>query len=103
VAAVVAQYISRPQPGSDLASIVGIAKEAAALWRKHGGEVSYWSIVGGEIGNMAFAVRFESFEAYGKTLSALFADPDYQAWQAKRMKAGQADWVRANLATELAI
>jgi hypothetical protein len=52
---------------------------------------------------MAFAVRFESFEAYGKTLSALFADPDYQAWQAKRMKAGQADWVRANLATELAI
>jgi hypothetical protein len=103
VAAVIAQFVSRPQPGSDLASIVGIAKEAAALWRKHGGDVSYWSIVAGEIGDMAFVVRFENFEAYGKSLATLFADPEFQTWQAKRIKAGQAEWVRANLATEVAI
>ena len=64
--AVVVQYVSKPKPGSSLETIMQLSKEAAALWRKHGAEVSYWSVVGGEIGNLAFVVRFDSFEAYGR-------------------------------------
>jgi len=80
-----------------------MSKEAAALWRKHGGEVSYWSVIGGEVGNLAFAVRFDSFEAYGRSMAAMFTDPATMEWQAKRLKAGQSEWVRSNTAVELDI
>jgi len=92
-----------PQPGGDLAAIIQMSKEAAALWRKHGGEVSYWSVIGGEVGNLAFAVRFDSFEAYGRSMAAMFTDPATMEWQAKRLKAGQSEWVRSNTAVELDI
>jgi hypothetical protein len=59
--------------------------------------------VGGEIGNLVFAVRFDSFEAYGRTMAAIAADPTIMEWQAKRLKAGQAEWVRANTAFEIEI
>ena len=39
------------------------------------GEASYWSVIGGEVGNLAFMVRFESFEAYGRSTATMFADP----------------------------
>ena len=101
--AVVVQYVTKPKPGSDLQAIMQLSKEAATLWRKHGGNVSYWNVIGGEVGNLVFAVRFDSFEAYGRTMNAMFSDPAVMEWQAKRLKAGQADWVRANTATELDI
>ena len=101
--AVVVQYVSRPKPGSSLETIMQLSKEAAALWRKHGAEVSYWSVVGGEIGNLAFVVRFDSFEAYGRTMAAIAADPTTMEWQAKRLKAGQSEWIRANTAFEIEI
>jgi hypothetical protein len=59
--------------------------------------------VGGEIGNLVFAVRFDSFEAHGRTMAAIAADPTTMEWQAKRLKAGQAEWVRANTAFEIEI
>lgn len=101
--AVIVQYVSKPKPGSSLETIMQLSKEAAALWRKHGAEVSYWSVVGGEIGNLAFVVRFDSFEAYGRTMDAIAADPTTMEWQAKRLKAGQAEWIRANTAFEIEI
>jgi hypothetical protein len=73
--AVVVQYVSKPKPGSDLQTIMQISKEAAALWRKHGGDVSYWNVIGGEVGNLVFVVRFDSFESYGRTMNAMFGDP----------------------------
>jgi hypothetical protein len=101
--AVLIQYVSKPKPGSDLAAIMQFSKEAAALWRKHGGEVSFWSVIGGEVGNLAFMVRFDSFEAYGRTMAAMFTDPSTLEWQAKRLKAGQSEWVRSNTAVELEV
>jgi hypothetical protein len=101
--AVLIQYVSKPKPGSDFATIMLISKEAAALWRKHGGEVSYWSVIGGEVGNLAFMVRFDSIEAYGRSMAAMFNDPATTEWQAKRLKAGQSEWVRSNTAVELEI
>lgn len=101
--AVVMQFVSHPKPGSDLPTIIGLAKEAAVLWRKHGADVSYWSVIGGEVGNYAFVARFDSVEAYGRTLAALGNDPAFPEFQAKRLKAGQADWVRSNLAVEVEI
>jgi hypothetical protein len=101
--AVLIQYVSKPKPGGDLAAIIQMSKEAAALWRKHGGEVSYWSVIGGEVGNLAFTVRFDSFEAYGRSMAAMFTDPATMEWQAKRLKAGQSEWARSNTAVELDI
>ncbi|TFV45942.1 hypothetical protein E4K65_22980 [Bradyrhizobium niftali] len=34
--AVVMQFVSHPRPGSDLATILQLAKDGATLWRKHG-------------------------------------------------------------------
>lgn len=33
--AVLIQYVSKPKPGGDLAAIIQMSKEAAAVWRKH--------------------------------------------------------------------
>ena len=101
--AVVVQYVVKPNPGGDLAAIIEMAKESAVLWRKYGGKVSYWAVTVGEVGNFVFAVNFETFSAYGAAVDKLSADPASQAWQAKRLKAGHASWVRSNMATEIPI
>jgi hypothetical protein len=101
--AVAVQYVVKPIPGSDLAGVIELAKESAVLWRKHGGKVSYWSVVVGEVGNFVFLVNFETFAAYGTAVDKLGADPAFQAWQAKRAKAGLTSWVRSNMATEIEI
>jgi hypothetical protein len=101
--AAVMQFVSHPKPGSDLATVIELAKEAAVLWRKHGADVSYWSVIGGEVGNYAFVARFDSIEAYGRTLASIGDDPAFREFQAKRLKAGQADWVRSNLAIQVDI
>ncbi|WP_396604636.1 hypothetical protein ACFLEY_11180 [Bradyrhizobium sp. YCK136] len=74
--AVVMQFVSHPRPGSDLATILQLAKDGATLWKKHGADVSYWSVIGGEVGNYAFVARFDSVEAYGRTLAALVQGRD---------------------------
>ena len=66
-------------------------------------DVSYWSVIGGEVGNYAFIARFDSIEAYGRTLASLGADPAFAEFQAKRLKAGQSDWVRSNVAIQVDI
>jgi len=101
--AVVVQYVVKPNPGSDLAAITAMAKEAAALWRKHGGKVSYWSISVGELGNRVLSVSFDNYAAYGAAIDKRRADPAAQAWEAKRLKAGDVSLVRSNLATEIEI
>jgi len=101
--AMVAQFVVKPNPGSDLAGIIELAKESAVLWRKYGGNVRYWSVIGGEVGNFVFSASFETFSAYGAAVDKLCADPAFQAWQAKRAKAGLTTWVRSNIATEIEI
>src|SRR5215467_12376051 len=99
--AVVMQFVSHPKPGSDLATVLQLAKDGAVLWRKHGADVSYWSVIGGEVGNYAFVARFDSMEAYGRSLASLGADPAFAEFQAKRLKAGQSDWVRSNISVQV--
>jgi hypothetical protein len=101
--AVIVQYVSKPNQGADTAKIIESAKESAALWRKHGGEVSYWTVTAGEVGNFVFAVRFENYAAYGAAMDNAMADPAVQAWLAKRQTAGLASWVRMNVAKEIEI
>ena len=38
---VVVQYVVKPNPGSDLATILEVTHDSAVLWRKYGGEVSF--------------------------------------------------------------
>ncbi len=85
---VAVQYVVRPNPGTDPAKITELAKEGAALWRKHGGKVTYWAVAVGEVGNRVLSITF---------------DKEVRAWQAKRMKAGYTTWVRSNMATEIEI
>jgi hypothetical protein len=47
------QYVFAPTPGADLPALLGLIKESADLWRKHGAQVSVWSVQVGEVGNMA--------------------------------------------------
>jgi hypothetical protein len=101
--AVVVQYVVKPNPVSDLAALTELAKESAALWKKHGGKVSYWTVVVGEIGNRVLSVSFETFSAYGAAIDKLNADPAFQAWQVKRAKSGLASFVRSNLAVEITV
>ena len=101
--AVVVQFVVKPNPGSNPAEITAIAKEGAGLWRKHGGKVSYWTVAVGEIGNRVLSVSFESFAAYGAAVDKRRADPAAHAWDAKRSKAGNATFVRSNLAAEIEI
>lgn len=101
--ATVVQFVTKPNPGSDPAKIIEQAKEAAGFWRKHGGEVSYWSVVAGEMGNFAFMVRFNSFADYGKAMDSLAADAAFAEWQARRAKAGLVSWVRSNVGIQVEI
>jgi hypothetical protein len=52
---------------------------------------------------ITLALRFDSVEAYGRTMAAISADPGFMEFQAKRLKAGQADWVRANIAVQVEV
>jgi hypothetical protein len=101
--AMVAQFVVKPNPGSDPAAIIELAKESAVLWRKYGGKVRYWTVIGGEFGNFVFTVSFETFSAYGAAMDELVADPAFLAWQAKRAKAGLTTLVRSNIAREIEI
>lgn len=97
----VIQYVYKPNPGADMQALVELTKEATALWKKHGAEVSLWAVQVGEIGNMVFAARFESSAKLGATLDALNSDPAFSAWRAKSVKSGLASWVRSNQAYEI--
>jgi hypothetical protein len=99
--AVIAQYVFRPNPGSDLNAILANVKEAAALWRKYGAEVRLWTVSMGEIGNMAVSVQFDSYEGYARCMDRLIADPAFMAWQQKNLASGLSSWVRSNLAREI--
>ena len=86
--AVIVQYVSKPRPGSSLPTILEHTKEAASLFRKHGADVSVWTELVGEIGNIVFAARYDSFEAYGHAANLLASDPAVLEWRAKALKAG---------------
>jgi hypothetical protein len=101
MSAAMIQFVFRPNPGSSLPAIFELAKEAAALWRKHGAEVSLWIVQVGEIGNMAFSVRSESTAKLGATIDALNADPVFLEWRMKNLRSGLATWVRSNQAFEV--
>lgn len=103
MAQMISQAVFKPNPGADMTKLMGMVTEAAAIWRKHGAEVSVWSVSAGEIGNMVFATRYDSYEAYGKCSDAVYADPDYQAWSLKATASGLSSWVRSNLARQLPI
>ncbi|MGJ4910938.1 hypothetical protein ACQR10_28410 [Bradyrhizobium sp. HKCCYLRH2060] len=101
--AVVAQYIVKPQPGSDLAELINMTAEIAALWRTFGGNVKLWSPSVGEVGNLVLAVGFQTFKAYGDAVDKLYASKAFHDWQAKRLKSGMTEWVRDSVAVEISI
>jgi hypothetical protein len=101
MSSVVIQYMFKPNPGVDMSALLALTKEAAAMWKSQGAEVSLWAVQVGEIGNMAFAVRFESSAKLGAALDALNSDPAFSAWRAKSVKSGLASWVRSNQAYEI--
>lgn len=100
---IISQTIFKANPGADMSKLLALVAESAAIWRKHGAEVTVWTVSTGEIGNMVFATRFDSYEAYGKCTDAVISDPDYQAWTIKGVASGLSTWVRSNLARQLAI
>ena len=98
---VMTQNVFKPNPGADMSTLMALIKESAAIWRKHGADVSVWTVSVGEIGHMVFASRYDSYEAYGKCTDAVVADPAYQAWSVKANASGVSTWVRSNLARQL--
>ena len=101
--AAMVQYVFKPNPGCDMLALLEMVKESARLWKKHGAEVSLWSVQVGEIGNFAFAARCESTAKLGATLEALNNDPAMATFRVKNMKANLATWVRSNQAYEVPI
>jgi hypothetical protein len=101
--AAIVQYVFSPNPGCELAQVIGLIKEAAAIWRTHGAEVRLWSVQVGEVGNLAFTAGFSSAATLGSTLDALNNDPAFAVWRTKNLKAGLATWVRSNQAYEISI
>ena len=97
------QIVLKPNTGADISEIVALAKESAAIWRRHGATVSFWTVTTGEMGNFVFAVRFDSYAAYGAAMDKVVADPAMMAWQTKRMKSGLTTWVRSNLVRDIEI
>jgi hypothetical protein len=98
---VVTQNVFKPNPGADMSKLNALIAESAAIWRKHGADVTVWAVSVGEIGNMVFTSRYDSHEAYGKCVDAVVADADYQAWTAKATASGLSTWIRSNLARQL--
>jgi hypothetical protein len=103
MAAVELQIVSRPLPGADMGTFMANMKEAAALWRSAGAEIKVYTVSVGELGNMVFAARWESYEAYGKSLDKMVGEQSIQALMAKINSSGTAEWVRSNLAREMPI
>jgi hypothetical protein len=48
----------RPNPGSDLKTILEMIHESAA---KHGGKVRMWAVAAGEVGDFILSISFENF------------------------------------------
>ena len=103
MASVALQIVSRPLPGADMGKFMANMKDAADLWRKSGADVKVYTVSVGEIGNMVFAARWDSYEAYGKSLDKMVGEQSVQALMAKITASGTAEWVRSNLARELPI
>lgn len=103
MAATMVQYVFKPNPGCDTSQLMGMIKESAAIWRRHGADVRLWSVQIGEIGNLAFTAVFEANAKLGATLDALNSDPEFAAWRSKNIKAGLASWGRSNQAFEITI
>jgi len=99
--AVITQSTFKSNPGADMVKVLELVKEAAVINRRHGAEVSLWMVSSGEIGNMTFVCRHESFEKYGKSVDAVYADPAFQKWSAKATAAGLTSWVRSNTLREI--
>ena len=57
---VVVQTMFKPNPGADMMKLMDLVKESAAIFKRHGADVSVWAVSGGEIGNMVFAARYDS-------------------------------------------
>ena len=103
MAKTIVQFVFKPNPGTDMQQLMGLVKESAELWRKHGAEVSLWSVQVGEVGNLAFTCHYESAARMGAVVDAVNADPAFVAWRAKNVKAGLATWVRSNQAYQIEI
>ena len=65
---VAVQYVVRPNPGTDPAKITELAKEGAALWRKHGGKVTYWAVAVGEVGNRVLSITSKTLQHTARLL-----------------------------------
>lgn len=103
MASVVLQIVSKPLPGVDMSKVMANLKDAATLWRSSGAEIKVYTVSVGEIGNTVFTARWDSYEAYGKSLDKMVGDQSVQALMAKITASGTAEWVRSNLARELPI
>lgn len=103
MASLVLQIVTKPLPGTDMGKVMANMKDAAALWRSSGAEVKVYTVSVGEIGNMVFTARWDSYEAYGKSLDKMVGDQSVQALMAKITASGTAEWIRSNLARELPI
>lgn len=97
----VSQIVFKPNPGADMMKLMELVKESAAIWKRHGADVSLWAVSAGEVGNMVFTASFESFSAYGSCMEKLYADPAFVAWNAKGVASGLSSWVRSNVAREV--
>jgi hypothetical protein len=96
------QFVFKALPGSDMPTITENVKTATKLWKKHGaGEVSFWMVTLGEVGNMAVTVAFDNYAAYGNCYDSLIEDTEFRKWQADSVKAGMTEWVRSNIARKI--
>ena len=43
---VISQTVFKPNPGADMSKLIALVAESAAIWRKHGAEVSVWTVKG---------------------------------------------------------
>ena len=59
---IISQSVFKPNPGADMTKFMAFVSESAAIWRKHGADVSVWTVSTGEIGNMVFAARYDSYK-----------------------------------------
>lgn len=103
MSSVVLQIVSKPLPGADMSQVMANLKDAAEIWRKSGATVKVFTVSVGEIGNMVFTAHWENFAAYGKSLDKMVGEQSLQALVAKIVSTGATEWVRSNLARELAI
>ncbi|MBT9475358.1 MAG: hypothetical protein IV091_05820, partial [Polaromonas sp.] len=44
MSSVLIEYVYQANPGADMAGLMGLTQEAAALWKKHGAKVSLWAV-----------------------------------------------------------